>query len=142
LHALRPQQGRHDADICWPAISTARKRPDLTELIEDIPSGRADFDHVPVYDVSRWGCFEDIDESASGPATPVGSLLVEPTRLKKRLSSRLILWDQKRYRLSAIATPSSSMTNDGFWSGASSTALHQPNASSPRATPQHVRRMF
>jgi len=33
-------------------------------LIDDIESGRTDFDHVLVYDVSRWGRFQDIDESA------------------------------------------------------------------------------
>ena len=36
----------------------------MIELIEDIQSARADFDHVLVYDVSRWGRFQDIDESA------------------------------------------------------------------------------
>ncbi|MET4802812.1 recombinase family protein [Bradyrhizobium sp. LB11.1] len=41
-----------------------RTRPGLTELIEDVRLGRADFDHVLVYDVSRWGRFQDVDESA------------------------------------------------------------------------------
>jgi DNA invertase Pin-like site-specific DNA recombinase len=41
-----------------------RNRPALTRLIEDVRSGRADFDHILVYDVSRWGRFQDIDESA------------------------------------------------------------------------------
>src|SRR5258708_17979993 len=39
-------------------------RAGLTELIDDVQSGRADFDHVLVYDVSRWGRFLDVDESA------------------------------------------------------------------------------
>lgn len=39
-------------------------RPGLAELIEDVEAGRADFEHVLVYDVSRWGRFQDIDESA------------------------------------------------------------------------------
>ena len=39
-------------------------RPGLIELIEDVQSGKADFDHVLVYDVSRWGRFQDVDESA------------------------------------------------------------------------------
>ncbi|MGY4237282.1 DNA invertase Pin-like site-specific DNA recombinase [Bradyrhizobium sp. USDA 4449] len=39
-------------------------RAGLIELIDDIESGRADFDHVLVYDVSRWGRFQDADESA------------------------------------------------------------------------------
>ncbi|MCK1378190.1 recombinase family protein, partial [Bradyrhizobium sp. 24] len=39
-------------------------RPGLIELIEDVQSGRADFDHILVCDVSRSGRFQDVDESA------------------------------------------------------------------------------
>jgi predicted site-specific integrase-resolvase len=39
-------------------------RAGLIELIDDVGSGRADFDHILVYDVSRWGRFQDVDESA------------------------------------------------------------------------------
>lgn len=39
-------------------------RPGLTELVEDVSSGRANFGHILVYDVSRWGRFQDVDESA------------------------------------------------------------------------------
>jgi DNA invertase Pin-like site-specific DNA recombinase len=39
-------------------------RPGLVELIDDVRSGRTDFDHILVYDVSRWGRFQDVDESA------------------------------------------------------------------------------
>ncbi|WP_426615778.1 recombinase family protein [Bradyrhizobium sp. McL0616] len=39
-------------------------REGLIELIDDVRGGRADFDHILVYDVSRWGRFQDIDESA------------------------------------------------------------------------------
>lgn len=39
-------------------------RAGLAELIEDVESGRADFDTILVYDVSRWGRFQDVDESA------------------------------------------------------------------------------
>jgi DNA invertase Pin-like site-specific DNA recombinase len=39
-------------------------RSGLKQLIEDIESGRADFAVVLVYDVSRWGRFQDADESA------------------------------------------------------------------------------
>ncbi len=42
----------------------SRTAPGLTELIEDVQSGRAEFGHVLVYDVSRWGRFQDVDESA------------------------------------------------------------------------------
>lgn len=41
-----------------------QQREGLIALIEDVRSGRADFDHILVYDVSRWGRFQDIDESA------------------------------------------------------------------------------
>ena len=40
------------------------RRYGLIELIEDVRDDRADFDHILVYDVSRWGRFQDTDESA------------------------------------------------------------------------------
>lgn len=39
-------------------------RDGLQGLLSDVQSGSADFDTVLVYDVSRWGRFQDIDESA------------------------------------------------------------------------------
>ncbi len=36
----------------------------LQQLIDDVRAGQADFDAVLVYDVSRWGRFQDADESA------------------------------------------------------------------------------
>lgn len=39
-------------------------RAGLQRLLSDIESGTADFDVVVVYDVSRWGRFQNIDESA------------------------------------------------------------------------------
>lgn len=39
-------------------------RAGLLELLTDIQAGRADFNVVLVYDVSRWGRFQDVDESA------------------------------------------------------------------------------
>lgn len=33
-------------------------------LISDVESGQADFEAILVYDVSRWGRFQDTDESA------------------------------------------------------------------------------
>ncbi|MGY8660955.1 recombinase family protein [Bradyrhizobium sp. UFLA05-109] len=43
---------------------TIAGRDDLQKLIADVQQGRADFDCVLVYDISRWGRFQDIDESA------------------------------------------------------------------------------
>ena len=39
-------------------------RPALKQLINDVVSGGANFRVILVYDVSRWGRFQDIDESA------------------------------------------------------------------------------
>lgn len=40
------------------------KRDGLKRLLSDVVSGRADFSRILVYDVSRWGRFQDSDESA------------------------------------------------------------------------------
>jgi DNA invertase Pin-like site-specific DNA recombinase len=49
-----------------PAISGVllRKRKGLKKLIQDVVQGQAPFRAVLVYDVSRWGRFQDTDESA------------------------------------------------------------------------------
>lgn len=39
-------------------------RPGLQKLISDVASGQAGFAAILVYDVSRWGRFQDIDEAA------------------------------------------------------------------------------
>ena len=39
-------------------------RDGLKQLIDDIQSGKADFEAVLVYEISRWGRFQDADESA------------------------------------------------------------------------------
>jgi len=39
-------------------------RSGLRQLIDDIEGGRADYSVVLVYDISRWGRFQDADESA------------------------------------------------------------------------------
>lgn len=41
-----------------------KRRPGLQDLLEDVLAGRADFRAVFVYDVSRWGRFQDCDEAA------------------------------------------------------------------------------
>src|SRR5262249_34941252 len=38
--------------------------PALARLLDDVENGRAEFSAVLVYDVSRWGRFQDADESA------------------------------------------------------------------------------
>jgi DNA invertase Pin-like site-specific DNA recombinase len=39
-------------------------RDALRQLIDDVEAGETDFDAVLVYDISRWGRFQDADESA------------------------------------------------------------------------------
>jgi DNA invertase Pin-like site-specific DNA recombinase len=41
-----------------------KNRMGLTQLIADVSLGRADFSNILVFDVSRWGRFQDVDESA------------------------------------------------------------------------------
>jgi DNA invertase Pin-like site-specific DNA recombinase len=39
-------------------------RDGLQDLIRDVQLGRVDFNCVLVYDITRWGRFQDVDESA------------------------------------------------------------------------------
>lgn len=41
-----------------------KNRRGLIALLADVQSGNADFSHILVYDISRWGRFQDADESA------------------------------------------------------------------------------
>ena len=41
-----------------------KNRAGLRQLLQDITTGEANYDHLLVYDVSRWGRFQDTDESA------------------------------------------------------------------------------
>lgn len=43
---------------------TLQRRKGLTQLLQDVVTGNHDFRAVLVYDVSRWGRFQDTDESA------------------------------------------------------------------------------
>src|SRR5688572_10660697 len=40
-----------------------RGRDSLQKMIDEVTAGRADFRAILVYDVSRWGRFQDADES-------------------------------------------------------------------------------
>src|ERR1700730_9535548 len=39
-------------------------RESLAQMIQDVQDGKINFSHILVYDVSRWGRFQDADESA------------------------------------------------------------------------------
>jgi DNA invertase Pin-like site-specific DNA recombinase len=41
-----------------------RRRSGLRQLLKDVVGGNADYGAVLVYDVSRWGRFQDYDEAA------------------------------------------------------------------------------
>ncbi|QZY64072.1 recombinase family protein [Providencia rettgeri] len=41
----------------------AENRPEFLSMIQRVQSGQADFQHILVYDISRWGRFLNIDES-------------------------------------------------------------------------------
>src|SRR4051812_21739412 len=41
-----------------------RNRPGLMEILQDVVGNGRDFDAILVYDVSRWGRFQDVDEAA------------------------------------------------------------------------------
>ena len=41
-----------------------KHRKELRRLLSDVVSGRAQFKAILVYDVSRWGRFQDVDEAA------------------------------------------------------------------------------
>lgn len=43
---------------------TANRREALQQIISDVQTAQADFDVILVYDVSRWGRFQNVDESA------------------------------------------------------------------------------
>ena len=43
---------------------TLEGREGLANLLSDVVSGRADYNLILVYDVTRWGRFQDVDESA------------------------------------------------------------------------------
>ena len=47
-----------------------RGRNGLTRLIDDVEAGDPGFEVILVYDISRWGRFQDADESASDVNTP------------------------------------------------------------------------
>lgn len=60
-HNIRIVKGYEDAGISG---LTLRERPALIQLLIDVENPARRFDSVLVYDVSRWGRFQDVDESA------------------------------------------------------------------------------
>jgi len=61
LHDLTIVETYRDAGLSGLRL---KSRTGLIRLLDDVQSGRADFGYVLVYDVSRWGRFQDTDEGA------------------------------------------------------------------------------
>jgi DNA invertase Pin-like site-specific DNA recombinase/lambda repressor-like predicted transcriptional regulator len=61
LHNLTIVQTYRDAGLSGLRL---KNRTGLIRLLDDVQSGRADFGHILVYDISRWGRFQDTDEAA------------------------------------------------------------------------------
>ena len=56
------------------------QRQTLKDLISDVLQGRADFDRILVYDVSRWGRFQDADDCKV-------SVIASPARVITQLNT-------------------------------------------------------
>ena len=61
LHDLTIVETYRDAGLSGLRL---KNRTGLIQLLDDVQSGRADFSHILVYDISRWGRFQDTDEAA------------------------------------------------------------------------------
>jgi DNA invertase Pin-like site-specific DNA recombinase len=61
LHGLTIVETYRDVGLSGVRL---KSRTGLIQLLDDVQSGRADFAHILVYDVSRWGRFQDTDEAA------------------------------------------------------------------------------
>ncbi|TGN90202.1 recombinase family protein [Bradyrhizobium yuanmingense] len=70
MAAIAAHAARHHMSIVRTYADAGRSglriqgREGLQDLIRDVQLGRADFDCVLVYDITRWGRFQDVDESA------------------------------------------------------------------------------
>jgi DNA invertase Pin-like site-specific DNA recombinase len=70
MAAIAEYASFHDFELVHTYSDRARSgidlagRPGLRSLLDDIIGGKADFRAVLVYDISRWGRFQDTDESA------------------------------------------------------------------------------
>lgn len=68
--ALRKYAAQHDFEVVaiyrdeGKSGLTLEGRHGLLSLLNDVQSGRAGYSAILVYDVSRWGRFQDVDESA------------------------------------------------------------------------------
>ena len=70
MAAIAEYAASHDFEVVCTYSDHARsgidlaRRPGLRQMLDDITEFKADFRAVLVYDISRWGRFQDTDESA------------------------------------------------------------------------------
>jgi DNA invertase Pin-like site-specific DNA recombinase len=70
LDVIRRYAADHNMDIVQVYSDHGRSglniagREGLNQLMSDVEAKRTDFTSLLVYDVSRWGRFQDVDESA------------------------------------------------------------------------------
>jgi DNA invertase Pin-like site-specific DNA recombinase len=68
--AIADYAAQHNDEIVKSYLDAAKSgldikgRPGLQSLIDDVLNGAVDFQVVIVFDVSRWGRFQDSDEAA------------------------------------------------------------------------------
>ena len=68
--AIREYAGRHGFEIVRTYTDAGKsgvvlgQRAGLRELLQDVVSGNARYRAILVYDISRWGRFQDTDEAA------------------------------------------------------------------------------
>ena len=67
---IREYAASHDIPIIREYVDDGKSgldikgRAGLSSLMRDVQSAKPDFSHIIVYDISRWGRFQDIDEAA------------------------------------------------------------------------------
>jgi DNA invertase Pin-like site-specific DNA recombinase len=70
MAAIAAYAARRNLTIVWTYVDEGRSglgidaRTALQSLLRDVRNGQANYDLILVYDVSRWGRFQDADESA------------------------------------------------------------------------------
>ncbi|MGP8260620.1 MAG: recombinase family protein [Acidobacteriaceae bacterium] len=95
LDVIRQYAADHNMDIVQAYSDHGRSglnivgREGLNQLMSDVEAKRTDFTSLLVYDVSRWGRFQDVDESAYYEYV-LKRAGIRPTKSSLPLRSRLI----------------------------------------------------
>jgi DNA invertase Pin-like site-specific DNA recombinase len=96
MDAIREYAKRHGMQIVKEYSDEGKSgvniqdRESLAQMIRDVQSGQINFSAILLYDVSRWGRFQDADESAYYEyicRRPGFRFIIAPSNLKVRPSS-------------------------------------------------------